>query len=308
MIVRVIILVVLLIVLCTGCSAHRAAAIDDGGRARRPGAVSPDVQLRSSRTQEESAPQAEEALDTYEKLIGKRDALGLPETERRRIAAEIGRRVYEKYHDLEYLSFTAHICEPPDRRARAEMRMTPDKLRSEVYIEKYGADAPALVFTLRDGQYQEVSRIGAKPRVVKYPAPFPYGSQDMALLPHGQEADEYGCMLGTSILSWIGPAAAEVIGRLFKEKLACGEFLGTVERDGAKCDVILWEWVEDFHMVDAFYVDLHSLLVQWDSYEADLGNTPRLIRTRRYANIGTDAIPAEVWTFLPDPQERESGN
>ncbi len=235
----------------------------------------------------------------FQALLQRRATLGWTAEQHAAKVAEIAARFAHAYDSAPGLTLAVEIEEfyPNALRARAEIRMARDKLRSEVYLPAFSFDEPTFIFTLHNGQYTEWRAPGHGRPAQRLSRRFqPTEPADSELLGAADVA-AYWCMLGGCLNTSIG---AETFGvRVMRAHLEAGQYVDAQPWGaGEVCDVVLRELhaSDEPYEAQVFYVDSRGFLVQRERYYAvDPRGQPRLAYRMRHERMLLGELPENTW-------------
>lgn len=230
-------------------------------------------------------------LQDYRTLEDRRSRLGLSDEKNRAKVAALAQCVERAYARIDCLSFRAEPVWGGKVRGRIETAMARGRLKDRLYID----GKLAYVLTYRDGLIEEYKLPfhGVPEQYAVRPAEAPNGTHNAEKM---EGIDEYGCMMGGFLETWVGERAGKV--NFYALRIPEGQYLGQVTLRGCKCDLVLSPANERFGGIELFYIRPDGLVLQNDTFwPDDAGGPPRFERTRPFYNLSTRRLPDETWSF-----------
>jgi len=213
---------------------------------------------------------------------------------------ELAERVEQAYRSAVYVSVEGTVTTSlKPLHFRAEM--ADGKLMNRVYIDQ----ELVWVVTVCDGKVRETRPTWTPDGhqllhnvTLEYDSPTPTGNKFLVLR---EGIEQYGCLIGTCLRSWVGPATAQA--GLYRDRIRNGSLQGHEIVNGRTCFKVMWEErFDDYWHRDLFYFDSETYFwLKWDTYVSDGATQPKLERSRVVNVTVLPEIPAgKTWKYVAD--------
>lgn len=215
-------------------------------------------------------------------------------------AREISKKIEQTYESCSCLSFVVEMHEPDlDLFESAEMSMTPDRLKSNIYI----GGKKVLVYTLVGTKFQEwiAEKKSSPAKQVMHHLESHDSSKPITLF---DGLEPYGCAFGFYANNQLGLLSRK--REFFVDRTAAGYYVGQEIIDGRLCDVVVCPPNERFWGQEALFVRPDGFLARRESWEFIDGTKRRLIRVFDFRRLATRPVPESTWRFetAPPPMEK----
>lgn len=227
----------------------------------------------------------------YDHILKRCAELNLAEKENALRVNEIADRVHRAYSTIDFLSFRTEPNWEGRVHGNIETQMADGRLKTRLRID----GKVVYVVTCRDNTVEEMKFAGKgepEQREVR-PADASGGTHDLTQL---GGLDEYGCMLGGCIASWVGSDTAKPI--FFETRIREGCYLGKATLRGVICDLVICPANLRYGGIELMYVRPDGFVIQNDTFfKGKKDSQPRLMRQRPFLEISTSPLPVSTWDF-----------
>lgn len=227
----------------------------------------------------------------YDHILRRCAELNLSEKENALRVNEIADRVQRAYSTINYLSFRTEPNWEGRVHGNIETHMAAGRLKTRLRLD----GKVVFVVTCRDNTVEEMKfecKGEPQQREVR-PADATGGTHDLSQL---GGLEEYGCMLGGCIASWVGSDTAKP--KFFEKRIREGFFLGQTSLRGDSCDLVIAPANARYGGIELMYVRPDGFVIQNDSFFKGKGDSqPRLRRQRPFLEISTSPLPHSTWDF-----------